>query len=285
MNCEYDGIGFVTNIGKSKYWGVAQDPNGNCDWTIQLRNHVGKTSTFHFQGVNPKETEVAQIAANIKHLDNKVLPSNNAVVVTKSGVKYIVNFASKTIMYSGLDKIGTHTIPTALTTTPTKQSVKKMTKKPEFDGIGIVTNVGSSKYWGVGRNDTTACGWIVQTSHKSHSIGNPYATEQDAAQIANALYKFKGMNIKDVPNEYINVSCKSGNVYSVNPHVSKISKIMTNNIVAFEAPPKPCEYDTLPKDAINWSQNEIQILRKLTDQKLLNSNNSFWAMVQKIINM
>jgi len=61
-NFPFDGIGFVTNRGKSKYWGVAQDLTDLKSWRVTINHLESVTTTFLFVE-RVSETEAAKVAA------------------------------------------------------------------------------------------------------------------------------------------------------------------------------------------------------------------------------
>ena len=86
-NMVFDGIGFISNIGYSKYWGVSINTDRNT-YRLQINDQYAGNVTLNFD-VDVTEEEAASVAACIRYYrDNYGLPSVLHVFV--DGVRYRV---------------------------------------------------------------------------------------------------------------------------------------------------------------------------------------------------
>jgi hypothetical protein len=87
-NMAFDGIGFISNIGYSKYWGVSINTDRNT-YRLQINDPYNGNVTLNFDDDDVTEEEAASVAACIRYYrDNFGLPS--ALHVFAYGVRYRV---------------------------------------------------------------------------------------------------------------------------------------------------------------------------------------------------
>lgn len=92
MNLDFDGIGFINNRGKSKYWGISQDIRNH--WVVSVwtpHDDDYRTKTFYFHGCRPSEIEAANVAYQLYKYRDQAMPSKSFELVATTGKTYIVN--------------------------------------------------------------------------------------------------------------------------------------------------------------------------------------------------
>ena len=99
----YDGIGFVNNIGASKYWGVSKNSLMN-RWMVTIQQGYmddGRpfNKIFYFEGCKGNEEHAAQIAAHMYSWrgDASKMPNEPFEVVTQDGTAYTLSPAHNSI--------------------------------------------------------------------------------------------------------------------------------------------------------------------------------------------
>ena len=271
---EYDGIGFINNIGKSKYWGVSPHPLRTGSFTVSISDKDSTGNTFYFEGVNPKENVVAHISACMRHFEGNIPSTGSMAVVTKDRTKWLVTFSPRKIKYVGLT-----------TENPTVPEFLKMNVLDNCsDEYGIITNVGSSKYWGVQKSKNGVIApWVLsfsnKTGSKTYTFDNRTVTEQDAAQVAKALYPYRMKDVKNMPSDVDLVNCKSGNTYKFIPSQSRITLVKTETT-------QEVTYKQIPTAAYKWSPEQIKLAQSLVEQKLdRTADVSFFNFLRDIIDV
>jgi len=92
MKLDFDGIGFINNRGKSKYWGISQDIRNR--WVISVWTPHGddyRTKTFYFHGCKPSEIEAANVAYQLYKYRDQAMPGKPFEVVATTGKTYVID--------------------------------------------------------------------------------------------------------------------------------------------------------------------------------------------------
>jgi len=94
---DYDGIGYISNRGKSKYWGVSVCSAPHKDWMISITDSYGLSKTFYFRGVNPCEETCARIAFQLSSYDG-VFPHRPFPIYPSDGSTWVVDPRHNTVV-------------------------------------------------------------------------------------------------------------------------------------------------------------------------------------------
>jgi hypothetical protein len=73
---DFDGIGYVSNRGYSKYWGVSLDPNTNKEWRVCVTEGKTENVTYHLSAELRQSNEqfAAQLASHLYQFRGQYLP-------------------------------------------------------------------------------------------------------------------------------------------------------------------------------------------------------------------